>query len=189
MARERSSGPTTLYSAAELNPGSVVSHITLALIPEADLIALAAGDVPPAVGAAPAHALPPPFVAARALRHLAAGKLAEWCATFYIRIRNADAAVVGSCGFKDVPRGGEVEIGYEVAPIVRGTGVGTAAVRCLLELAGRAPEVDRVIANVAPDNVPSKRLVQRLGFIAGEDWVDSSGERLTRWCWSTRPEN
>lgn len=158
--------------------------IALKPIPHADLIALASGAKPPTVGMALPGALPPDYVAARALRHLAAGKPASWCSTFYIE--NAEGAVVGSCGFKDAPVDREVEIGYEVAPAVRGAGVGAAAVRCLLVLAADAPEVDRVIANVAPGNAASTRLVQRLGFVATHEWVDASGERLIRWCWSTR---
>ena len=121
------------------------------------------------------------------LRHLAAGKPTQWCSTFYIQ--DALGSIVGGCGFKDVPLGGEVEIGYAVAPAARGTGVGAAAVRGLLALAAAAPEVDHVVANVAPDNVPSTRLVHRLGFVAAHEWVDSSGERLVRWCWSTPPNN
>lgn len=163
----------------------IVLNITLVRVPEEDLSALASGAVAPTRRAALPDALPPPFVAERALRHLRAGKPAEWCATFYMR--DAEGVIVGSCGFKDAPLAGEVEIGYAVAPAVRGTGVAAAGVQCLLALAAQAPEVDRVIANVAPDNVASTRLVQRLGFIATHEWVDPSGERLMRWCWSASP--
>ena len=150
-------------------------------------MALASGLAPAALGATVPGALPPAFVAARALDQLAVGTPAEWCATFYIQ--NAQGVIVGGCGFKGAPTEGEVEIGYAVAPAFREAGAGAAAVRRLLEIAARAPQVSHVVANVAPDNVASTRLVQRLGFVAKGEWIDWSGERLVRWCWTTPPNN
>lgn len=150
-------------------------------------MALASGLAPAALGATVPGALPPAFVAERALGQLAAGTPARWCSTFYIQ--DAQGVVVGGCGFKGAPTEGEVEIGYAIAPAFRGVGAGTAAVRCLLEIAARAPQVSHVVANVAPDNVASTRLVQSLGFVAKGEWIDSSGEQLVRWCWSAPPNN
>ena len=79
-------------------------------------------------------ALPPSFVAARALKLIADGKAEFWCNTFLI-VRNRDQRIIGGCGFKDAPKDGRVEIGYGVSPSSRGQGAATAAVGLLLQLA------------------------------------------------------
>ena len=96
-------------------------RIVLQSIPFADLQVLAAGGVPAAARhCAQRDALPPDFVAARSVAQLQQGKPAHWCATFYIvapdLLNAALPCIVGSCGFKDVPVDGRVEIGYGVSP-------------------------------------------------------------------------
>jgi RimJ/RimL family protein N-acetyltransferase len=86
-----------------------------------------------------------------------------------------DAGVVGELGTKGPPDAtGAVEIGYGLAAPARGRGLGTAAVRALVEhLLGR-PDVTAVDAEVDVDNVASRRLLERLGFVV----VDVESERL-----------
>lgn len=76
-----------------------------------------------------------------------------------------DGNVAGECGVKALPDpSGVVEIGYGLAGPSRGRRLGTRAVEALLgELADRA-EVRAVVAEVAVDNVASRRLLERLGF-------------------------
>lgn len=163
-------------------------EITLKQVPLADLAALASGGVPEGsrVSALPG-ALPPSFVAERALRHIADGKPAHWCSTFYVE--DAAGQILGGCGFKDVPEGGEVEIGYAVAAAARSNGVGTAAVRQLLRLASEDQAVSTVVANISPANLASQRLVRSLGFTAANTFTDAFGEVLMRWCWAAAPNN
>lgn len=80
-----------------------------------------------------------------------------------------DGRVVGDCGWFGPPDDdSEVEIGYGVAPSVRGQGVGAQAVTLLLEWV-RARGATRVRAEVLPGNEPSLRLLARLGFaVVGE---------------------
>lgn len=125
-------------------------------------------------------ALPPPFVAQRALARLDQGHAPLWCNKFYI-LRKADGAVVGSCGFKGAPVDGQVEIGYGVSPACQRQGVATAAVAQLLKLAFGSAEVTEVLAQVSPENVASTRVVQKLNFVAGESKRDEKGELLVRW--------
>ncbi len=77
-----------------------------------------------------------------------------------------DGVVVGDCGWFGPPDDlGEVDIGYGLAPSVRGRGLGTEAVGLLLDWV-RAQGATRVRAEVLPGNHASLRLLARLGFTA-----------------------
>ena len=80
-----------------------------------------------------------------------------------------DGEVVGDCGWFGPPdASGEVEIGYGLAPSVRGRGLGTESVRQLLQWV-REQGATRVRAEVLPGNEASLRLLHRLGFdVVGE---------------------
>ncbi|MBN6149218.1 GNAT family N-acetyltransferase [Xanthomonas sp. AmX2] len=132
-----------------------------------ELALLASGRMPPRLhGLASRDALPPAFVARRALQWLADGVAPPWAATYYIR--DADARVLGGCGFKGPPRHGEVEIGYAVAAAHRRRGVASAAARQLIVIAFASAQVQRVLACIDERNLASARLAQGLGFVAGE---------------------
>jgi len=78
-----------------------------------------------------------------------------------------DGVVVGDCGWFGPPdETGEVEIGYGLAPSARGSGVGTSAVRHLLEWVHEQGATS-VRAEVLPGNEASVRLLARLGFVLG----------------------
>jgi ribosomal-protein-alanine N-acetyltransferase len=156
-------------------------NVTLQSISRADLQVLVDAGLPDSVaGRTVDGALPPPFVAKRALDQLQSGKDEYWCSTFYI-VRDADGFVVGSCGFKDIPVAGRVEIGYGMAPDCQNQGVATQAVRELLRLAFVTEEVSEVLAQINPTNGSSTRVVQKLGFVKGELKADESGELLVQW--------
>ncbi len=155
--------------------------LKLVPIPVGDLRLLALAQVPATLALrALAEAMPPPFVAERSLQQLGAGKPLVWCAPFYM-VRTDDAAIVGSCGFKDMPKQGRVEIGYGVAPQARRQGMAGAAVAQLLALANASDEVREVLAQVSPANVASTRVVQRLGFLPCGQQLDHEGEMLVQW--------
>jgi len=74
--------------------------------------------------------------------------------------------VVGGCGRKQRPADGVgTEIGYGVIPSWQHRGVGTEAVRLLLEELSHLGAA-RVTAQVVPSNAPSLRLLARLRFTA-----------------------
>lgn len=90
-----------------------------------------------------------------------------------------DGRVAGECGVKGPPDDdGAVEIGYGLAGPSRGRGLGGRAVAALLdELTGLGVRLVR--AEVAVDNVASRRLLERLGFaVAGADRQFVFYERL-----------
>jgi RimJ/RimL family protein N-acetyltransferase len=88
-----------------------------------------------------------------------------------------DGAVIGDCGWYGPPGAdGEVEIGYGLAAPYRGRGLGTAAVAALLEWVRAQPGVRRIVAETGVANVPSRRLLERLGFA-----LDSASGRAARY--------
>lgn len=85
-------------------------------------------------------------------------------------VADETGTVVGELGTKGPPDRGRVEIGYGLAAPSRGRGLGTAAVRALVEILARRPDLTTLEAAVALDNLPSQRLLERLGFaFAGSD--------------------
>lgn len=86
-----------------------------------------------------------------------------------------DDVVVGDCGWFGPPDAdGQVEVGYGLAPSARGRGLGTEAVRLLLEWV-RQQGATSVRAEVLPGNEASLRLLSRLGF---EDTGERAGHRV-----------
>lgn len=73
--------------------------------------------------------------------------------------------IVGECGVKALPDdNGVVEIGYGLAGPSRGRRLGTRAVTALLDELASTRAVRTVVAEVAVDNLASRRLLERLGF-------------------------
>lgn len=155
--------------------------VTLVRAPVEDLQAIAAGAEPPRLaGFLESFALPPAFVPKRTLEHLAAGKSPSWCCMFYV-IDTGTGRVVGTCGFKDEPCDGLVEIGYGIAPSHRARGLATLAVSGLLAEARRLDPEVIVLAQVSGRNLASTRVVQKLAFVAKGSKADVDGEELVQW--------
>jgi len=76
--------------------------------------------------------------------------------------------VVGSCGFFSVRRGTQtVEIGYDLHPDYWNKGLMTEALRELVRFSfapGSMVPVHRMEALVIPENLPSIRVLEKLGF-------------------------
>lgn len=72
---------------------------------------------------------------------------------------------VGSVSLKNISRQmGLAEIGYGVAEAHQGRGIATRAVRLLVDKVFRETSLRKIIALVHDQNVPSCRLLERLGF-------------------------
>jgi RimJ/RimL family protein N-acetyltransferase len=75
------------------------------------------------------------------------------------------AQLVGAGGYFGPPSAdGTVEIGYSIVDETRGEGYGTELAQALTDRALRHPDVRRVIAHVAADNVASHKVLKRAGF-------------------------
>jgi ribosomal-protein-alanine N-acetyltransferase len=77
-----------------------------------------------------------------------------------------EALVVGSAGFMGkLPQNGQpIELGYGVLPEQRNRGYATEATRALVEWALSQVAVERVIARCDPANVPSVRVLEKIGL-------------------------
>ncbi len=97
--------------------------------------------------------------------------------TFWIVERLADDAILGFCGLKraNAPGSdhieGEVEIGWRLREDAWGQGYAKEAAIASLDLAFGQFNAPRVIAMTATDNLPSQRLMKRLGMIHREAWT------------------
>ena len=81
--------------------------------------------------------------------------------------------MVGRAGFHGPPdANGMVEIGYRIDPPHRRRGYGLECARLLVETAERLPGVSVVRASIAPDNTPSLRIAERLGFSQVGEQID-----------------
>jgi len=153
---------------------------SLLQLSKTELEALAASRVPESLeDRIEKESMPPAFVACRSLELAAAGHPAPWSTTFLI-VNNEDARIVGSCGFKTVPSGGRVEVGYGVAPTARGRGAATEALQLLTHRAFEAGATE-VLAEVAPTNHASTRVVQKLAFEEVGARVDKENEYVVQW--------
>ena len=167
------------YDAAPLKPPSSMSFTLLQLSKDA-LEALAASRIPQGLeGRSEQGAMPPAFVAIRSLELAAAGHPLPWSTTFLI-VDVEHARIVGACGFKAVPKEGRVDVGYGVASTARGKGAATAALDLLLRKAFQAGATE-LLAEVAPDNAASTRVVQKAGFERAGARVDDDGEHVVQW--------
>ena len=82
-----------------------------------------------------------------------------------------DGLTIGDCfthGGADAA--GDIEIGYGLAAPYRGNGYGTELVAGLAGWLILHPKINRVVArNVAADNTPSRRALERAGFLLEDD--------------------
>jgi RimJ/RimL family protein N-acetyltransferase len=100
--------------------------------------------------------------------------------TVWLAVRRADRRIVGDLGTHGPPDSeGSVEIGYSFAPSVRGQGMGSAAVGALVGRLSSLPAVRQITAVTGADNVPSRRLLERLGFQVSDQLPDSGELRYT----------
>ncbi len=84
---------------------------------------------------------------------------------WYVVATNPTRQVVGLMGFKGTPNGdGLVEIGYSLIPSHQGRGLGTEALKALLDWAFAHDEIQGVLAQTFPELDASLALLHKLGF-------------------------
>lgn len=73
--------------------------------------------------------------------------------------------LIGSCGFNAYQEQNKrAEIGYELHPDSWGKGYATEAVKALLTYGFKTLQLNRIGAIVYPENLPSQKLLENLGF-------------------------
>ncbi|WP_172448448.1 GNAT family N-acetyltransferase [Caulobacter mirabilis] len=93
----------------------------------------------------------------------------------------ADGRLIGLGGYKGAPASGFVEIGYELAPSVRGRGLATEAARGMVDHAFAQPEIDHVVAHTLPEENASVAILRRLGFHLDDVVEDEDVGAVWRW--------
>lgn len=89
--------------------------------------------------------------------------------------RTDDAVALGGIGYHGPPCEGVVEIGYDLSVSARGAGWATDAARLIARWSLRQPDVHTVVATTEAANLPSQRVLERVGFTRvadrGELWA------------------
>lgn len=114
-----------------------------------------------------------------AVRGMTAGGPDAWTPRHVVR--RSDGLAVGSIGCFGPPVDGVVEVGYGLVESARGGGLMTDVLSGMvrsLEAAGL-----RVVAHTLPDNVPSHRVLGRLGFVREDE---APGGATDEWLWVRR---
>jgi len=94
-----------------------------------------------------------------------------------LAVERSTETLIGSGGFIGLPdENGAVELGFGLVPARQGKGYASEIAREMLRRAFREPTVARVVGRCAPDNLPSRRLLERLGF--APDGVDEEGNLM-----------
>lgn len=78
----------------------------------------------------------------------------------------------GPPGINDLGTPGAAETGYTVFPAYRSRGFATEVAEAMMDWAGRQHGVHHFISGVTPDNGPSLRVNEKLGFMRTGDVVD-----------------
>jgi RimJ/RimL family protein N-acetyltransferase len=79
---------------------------------------------------------------------------------------DADGAFAGLALAPEIDReGGQLELGYIVAPAARGRGLGTAILRALTAWAFDEVGAQRIFLLISVENVPSLRVAERCGYV------------------------
>jgi len=83
----------------------------------------------------------------------------------YQVVERSTDEVIGGIGFKGPPDDDrEVEIGYGIVPSRQGFGYATEAVLCMADFAFRQDRLSSIVAKTDPDNVASRRVLEKSGF-------------------------
>jgi|SRR5690606_17613825 len=105
----------------------------------------------------------------------------------WLAIDRSSRKVTGALGFGGPPDPeGAVMIGYATYPGVEHRGLATEATEALVAWALGQPGVTRVCASIPPDNVPARRVAEKVGMrIAGTVWEEEIDDVLL---YEIRPE-
>jgi ribosomal-protein-alanine N-acetyltransferase len=83
--------------------------------------------------------------------------------------KKADGQFIGHCMLAHREAFGEPELGYALGKAFWGQGYGTETARAVARYGFEQTNLERMFAVVFPENEPSWRILQRLGFVYGKD--------------------
>ena len=100
----------------------------------------------------------------------------DWYAIWMIELKNGTH--IGELCFKGLSADGIAEIGYGISDEYQNNGYATEAVKAILEWALNKPNVTAVEAETEPENVASKRVLEKCGFVLNGK-IGKEGPRYT----------
>ncbi|MBQ8680631.1 MAG: GNAT family N-acetyltransferase [Treponema sp.] len=100
----------------------------------------------------------------------------EWYAAWFIELNNGTH--IGEMCFKGLNSNGVAEIGYGISEEYRRQGYATEAVNAVTAWAFQNPNVTAIEAETDAENVASKRVLEKCGFIANGK-IGEEGPRFT----------
>lgn len=98
--------------------------------------------------------------------------------------RAASGELLGHVGFSAFE--GDIEVSYAIAESARGHGLGCEALRHACRWAAQQFDLQTVVALTEVDNSPSRRTLERAGFVHDEDTTmpfQGSPQRVSRYRW------
>jgi len=72
--------------------------------------------------------------------------------------------MIGSAGLQPLDGTDDIEVGYSLVKEFWGKGIGTEAARAWLEHGFRNHGLDRIVAIAVPENIASRRIMEKLGM-------------------------
>ncbi|GGK32728.1 GNAT family N-acetyltransferase [Salinarimonas ramus] len=93
----------------------------------------------------------------------------------------ASDAYLGWCGVSRPEGWPEPELGYAFAPAAHGRGLATEAARAARDFAYRTIGLTTLVSYIDPDNLPSRRLAERLGAVPEGRQIDLRGSMVDVW--------
>lgn len=78
----------------------------------------------------------------------------------------------GPPGVNDLGMPGAAETGYTVFSAYRGRGLATEVAQAMMDWAAREHGIRHFVSGVTPDNAPSLRVNEKLGFVRTGDFLD-----------------
>lgn len=83
----------------------------------------------------------------------------------WLIIHSAQKTIIGDLGFGGKPdETGKVEMGYNIVSGYRNQGYGFEAVQALVNWAIAQPSLNKILASCPSDNIPSIRILEKLGM-------------------------
>ncbi len=105
----------------------------------------------------------------------------------YLFIDSANRALVGNGGYYGPPNpGGEVEIGYEIAPACRNRGYATEVARAFVRFAFDDPRVRCIVAHTLPEENASSAVLTKIGMRFAGERTDPEVGVVWHWFMSSR---
>ena len=101
----------------------------------------------------------------------------QWYCIWIIELK--DGTYTGDLSFKGLNDDESVEIGYGILEEHQGRGYATEAVGAVIAWALQQPGITRVEAETAPDNLASKRVLEKCGFTPS-GIIGQEGPRFVR---------